>query len=86
MKIRIEFTNTDRKNFISLMKNLELEDNLAEKIESFAYTYHKKVLKGVRAEYSVEENFIEIYICQLFMDQIMDLIRFIGKKNLNVLN
>lgn len=76
MKIRIEFTNTDKANLVSHARDLELEESFAEKFEAVTNQSAKTVMKQMSAEYNAEENFIEINVSQVLMNKIAD---FVGK-------
>lgn len=76
MKIRIEFTNTDKDNLVSNARDLDLEEGFAEKVEEITNHSTKTTLKQMSAEYNANENFIEINVSQVLMDKIAN---FIGK-------
>ena len=76
MKIRIEFTNNDKENLVSHVRDLDLEEGFAEKVETVTNQSHKTTLKQMTAEYNAKENFIEINVSQILMNKIAD---FVGK-------
>lgn len=76
MKIRIEFTNTDKANVINHARDLDIEEGFAEKFEEVANKSAKTTLKQASFEYNAEENFFEINVSQILMNKIAE---FVGK-------
>lgn len=80
MKIRIEFTNTDKANVINHARDLDIEEGFAEKFEEVANNSAKTTLKQASFEYNAEENFFEINVSQILMNKIAEFVSKICKQ------